>query len=353
MQSLQSAAVRTKNNFDLIRLFAALQVAVSHATDWMHVPAAWLRPLSYFPGVPIFFFISGYLIYQSFANIKRDNRLTVFFTNRILRLYPALIICVVFAVILTYYSGYFAVTDVSRAQFIAWLATQVTFLQFFNPDFFRDYATGKLNASLWTISVELQFYVLTPIVFILFNKYKKTALALFVLCVLFNIGNSTFNPRATTAEKLFNVSFLPWIAMFGFGAYLSTNQFLQQKILKCNILVPLILYIAVYYCAERWNLGTGNSINIVSFVLLAWLVFKAAWTMPALSEKLLHKNDFSYGIYIYHMPIVNFMIYKGMDGSDAYLLTALLCTIGLAMLSWFVVEKPALHLKKVTLRRIA
>jgi peptidoglycan/LPS O-acetylase OafA/YrhL len=90
-----TSSVQTRNNFDLIRLFAAAQVAVSHAADWMHVPLPWLNILGYFPGVPIFFFISGYLIYQSYANIKTPDRLRVFTINRILRLFPALSICIV------------------------------------------------------------------------------------------------------------------------------------------------------------------------------------------------------------------------------------------------------------------
>ena len=78
-----------KNNFDLIRLCAALQVAVFHTAVYMDVGSVWVHYLGYFPGVPIFFFISGFLIYQSYNNI-RANKLKTFFTNRVLRLYPAL-----------------------------------------------------------------------------------------------------------------------------------------------------------------------------------------------------------------------------------------------------------------------
>ena len=61
------------NNFDLIRLAAALQVAFIHAVADLGVAAPWpLRPIAeWFPGVPIFFFISGFLISKSFE--KEDN----------------------------------------------------------------------------------------------------------------------------------------------------------------------------------------------------------------------------------------------------------------------------------------
>ena len=351
MRNPEGSSVQTRNNFDLIRLFAAVQVAISHAADWMHAPVPWLSFLRYFPGVPIFFFISGYLIYQSYANISSPNRLRIFATNRLLRLFPALYVCIIFSILLTYYSGYFSTVQISLKQWIIWLISQFTFLQFFNPDFMRAFGTGKLNASLWTITVELQFYLLTPIIFFLFKNYKKISIGLFAFFVLLNTANSFFNPRVATLEKMFNVSFAPWIAMFILGAYVSTNKALQQRLLKINILIPLVLYLLTYYVALQAELGTDNSINFISFILLGWLVFKAAFTLPALSESLLHKNDISYGIYIYHMPIVNFMIYKQMIGSYLYLALALALTTTIALLSWRLIEKPALRLKKISLRR--
>ena len=140
--------------------------------------------------------------------------------------------------------------------------------------------------------------------------------------------------------------------MFALGAYVSTNKKLQARLLNINILIPLCLYVLTYYLALETDSGTDNSINFLSFILLGWLVFKAAFTLPTLSESILHKNDISYGIYIYHMPIVNFMIYKQMTHSYLYLILALVLTTTIAMLSWRLVEKPALKLKKISLRRV-
>ena len=347
----ESATDQTRNNFDLIRLFAAAQVALTHAADWMHAPLPWLSFIRYFPGVPIFFFVSGYLIYQSYANITTPHRLRIFTTNRILRLFPALYVCIVLSLLLTYYSGYFSTVQITAKQWLTWLLAQFTFVQFFNPDFMRGYGTGKLNASLWTITVELQFYLLTPLIFFLYKSYRKISIGLFVAFVAFNTANSFLNPRTSTLEKLFNVSFAPWIAMFALGAYVSTNKKLQEKLLQINILVPLCLYVLTYYIALEAELGTDNSINFLSFIFLGWLIIKAAFTFPTLSDSILHKNDISYGIYIYHMPIVNFMIYQQFTHSYLYLSLALLLATTMAMFSWRLVEKPALRLKKISLRR--
>lgn len=58
----------TKNNFDLLRLLAATQVAILHITTHLKTPfpEQVVNILEWFPGVPIFFAISGYLIAMSY-----------------------------------------------------------------------------------------------------------------------------------------------------------------------------------------------------------------------------------------------------------------------------------------------
>jgi peptidoglycan/LPS O-acetylase OafA/YrhL len=51
----------------------------------------------------------------------------------------------------------------SAGRFLACLAAQLTIGQFYNPAFLRGFGVGVLNGSLWTIPVELQFYLLLPL----------------------------------------------------------------------------------------------------------------------------------------------------------------------------------------------
>lgn len=158
------------NNFDLIRLFAAAQVAVSHAIyvfapNWgdAYIVQVW----NLFPGVPIFFFISGYLISRSY---EKSKSLSNYSLNRAVRIFPALHICVIFNLLIIAFTGYFAAVEAGlRDIFLLYLA-KTTILQFYNPEFMRGFGDGVLNGSLWTISVELQFYFLTPIIYSLFVR---------------------------------------------------------------------------------------------------------------------------------------------------------------------------------------
>ncbi len=171
-----------------------------------------------------------------------------------------------------------------------------------------------------------------------------------IILILANLGNTFLNDRSNMALKLFRVSFAPWFYMFMAGAYISINKKLQKHILSLDLLFYLILYISSYFLASKYNLGKGNGINFVSYILLCFLIFKLAYTKPTLSRNLLGGNDISYGVYIYHMPVVNLWLFYGIQTKMSSFITALVVTVSIATISWHFIEKPSLKLKKIGLR---
>jgi peptidoglycan/LPS O-acetylase OafA/YrhL len=149
------------------------------------------------------------------------------------------------------------------------------------------------------------------------------------------------------AYELVGVSFVPWIYMFLFGLLFQRNFALIHRAAGGKFLPLLIVY-----CLVCWFAGSGlgwtfgNAVNPVLFVILSFLIFAAAYSNAGLSDRLLKRNDISYGIYIYHMPVVNFLLAVGMVGSKLGLSIAIALTIALAYGSWTLIERPALALKK-------
>jgi peptidoglycan/LPS O-acetylase OafA/YrhL len=347
MTNVKREIKKNLNNFDIIRLIAAIQVGIWHIFYYLNLPLPKFiyLILYYIPGVPIFFFISGYLIFQSYSNIKKNKyRLRFFFINRFLRLFPALFFCFVITLLSIYFSGYLSTQRFTLNEFVIWIFTSLTFLQFYNPDFLRAYGTGVANGSLWTIPIEIQFYILTPLLFIIFKKNKNVKIIIFIIFLIAHFLNSFFNHWDGIFSKLIGVSFIPWFYMFMMGALISANKKIQLKIIKIPLIIYVVIYILTYFLASKYNLGTGNGINFVSYTILCLLVFKIAHTQSQLSSKLL-KVDISYGLYLYHMPIINFCIYNKIQTSYSIIIV-IICTICISIISWYLIEKPSLKLKK-------
>ena len=340
----------TNNNFNLIRLFAALQVAITHSAAYLNIDIKYLKFLDLFPGVPIFFFISGFLIIKSFKKINND-KLKNFFYNRILRIYPGLYFCFILTFLSILFSKYLNNIDINYYQLFLWLVTQLSFFQFYNPDFFRGYGVGVTNGSLWTISIEIQFYLLIFFIYILLNKYKKLLIVVFSTFIILNIVNAIFNEKITIFQKLFNVSFLPWLYMFLWGCYLESNKKLQKKIISYNIFIIIFILIILNYYSAQLNIfrGKTNALNPVEFFFLSIIIFKIAYIKIKIPENFLNKNDISYGVYLYHMPIVNFFIYKNLKETYSVLVLCVILTLSFALISWKIIEKPFLSLKKTSL----
>ena len=345
-----------KNNFDLIRLFAAFQVALVHVFHIMEIETAWLGSfilhLFYlFPGVPIFFFISGFLISRSYES---NSCLKEFFINRVLRLYPGLIACVAFTIVVVMVSGYLQGKGVQWFELGLLFLAKITVFQFYNPEFMRAYGDGVLNGSLWTITVEIQFYLLIPVLFFLLSRKPPQCTAncaLVVLTVLFFILNRLYAVLPDMADKslitkLIGVSFVPWFYIFLLGVLAQRNFELFHTYVagKFHLIFPVYLFSA--YMLSGIGSAFGNNSNPVVAVLLVLTVFSFAYSMPTLSTKVLKGNDMSYGIYIYHMPVVNLLLYSELYRKTEYGFVALLACILLAAISWLMVEKPALRLKR-------
>jgi peptidoglycan/LPS O-acetylase OafA/YrhL len=348
--------VPKSNNFDLIRLFAATQVALLHSANHLAIDFQFpsvTTVIGYFPGVPIFFFVSGFLISRSF---ERNPRVNEFARNRILRIYPALIVCLAVSVLSVAATGYFYTRTVAPGALVAWIAAQVSIAQFFNPTFLRSYGVGVLNGSLWTISVELQFYVLVPCIYaVLHSRLSRSRASNAILLsaiAVFMLANRLYMWGAphyggSLAFALIGVTFVPWVYMFLVGLLFQRNFASLQRAVRGKFLPLLVVYcLACWFARSGLGWMFGNSLPPVLFVILSFLIFAAAYSNDSLSDRLLKRNDISYGLYIYHMPVVNFLLAVGMGGSKMGFAIAIAVTIALAFGSWIFIERPALALKK-------
>ncbi len=346
--------IHRENNFDLIRLIAALQVAVYHGAEHFNLKGkssffdAFISFISYFPGVPIFFFISGFLIYASYNRNKNDWY--KYAKNRLLRIYPALIVCSIFLVIVLLIEG----VSCSLSKFSMYFLGQITLFQFWTPDCLRLWGVGTPNGSLWTIAVELQFYLFIPLFGLFVKKVEKLnakfiLLTFFVLSYGFSLWHQNM-PSELLYVKVIGVSLFPYLfffilGMFCFEYWSKIEKLIQGKAFYYFLVYVLFCWIFSYQLALFNPSYSPNFIGLCSILLLLACVVSFAFTNQSLSEKMLKGNDISYGVYIYHMIVVNLFVQHIHDFRFVHLIYVIIVTVITAYFSWRFVEKKALLIK--------
>jgi len=334
------------NNFDLIRIFAASQVMVQHSCAHLNIRTPFfLSVIDNFQGVPIFFVISGYLISSSF---ERNGTLKNYLTNRFLRIYPGLWACILLTLLT---ASIFGGINFLNAQTPPWLLAQMIGL-IYTPHFLSAYGFGSYNGSLWTIPIELQFYLVLPILYyLLYRAGRKNAAVLVALLVFVSIAyllNIAFPGMGGLNEsktgKLFRYTFMPQFYIFLTGVSLQ-----RLKAHQSGLIYGKGLYWAAAYLLFNYIVPDFSAKFLASSLILAITTISLAYTLPHVSHRLLNGTDISYGVYIYHGIILNILVQFNYLNNVYYLFMLFIATYVMAFLSWTFIEKPILRRKRKTI----
>ena len=353
---LKKIHINRNNFFDYIRLYASFQVLIMHGSTYLkyNIPELISYIFSY-SGVPIFFALSGFLVTISWIN--SGFNLKKYLISRFLRIFPALWISVLTSFLLLIIFGKYKFAFSFKG--ILWLFSQASFLNFWNPDELRDFGVGVINGSLWTISVELQFYILVPLLIGIFIYFKKkyrgliSSLSLIIIALL-SVSINQFIPPLPSGDgtaaregsiliKLLYVSFAPYLCSFIMGMLLALIVgFVGQKVSSIYFIFFGILILLID------NIPLINeSISLWIYPIYTALIFVG---IGLVSNPLPIKFDISYGLYLYHMIVLNFLLkinqFYQFNISFIYFLLSIL----LAFTSWYLIESPILKMKKTILK---
>jgi peptidoglycan/LPS O-acetylase OafA/YrhL len=310
-----------------------------------HINDVHIKFLDFFPGVPAFFFFSGFLIYASYNKSKSNID---YFINRFLRLFPGLlVVCLAGVLLVIFYKGYTGLPLLSQV-YVPWFLAQVTLGQAYNPAEFRNIGVGVVNGSLWTITVEILFYLSVPII-VFFERYFKY-LVHFLFCfsfLFYAVGPDFLSFNFLLNKTFFDfMSLTPivwgWMFLSGVLAF-KYFDYLKPYLSYFWLCIPLAFVIAIYGVDNVFFKATGNQLGLIYFSLYVTILLYVSFGLPHIRLPF----DLSYGIYIWHMIAVNFLLVVGVKNS----LFAVLLTIIASIFSWYCVEKPALNLKKYSIRR--
>jgi peptidoglycan/LPS O-acetylase OafA/YrhL len=306
-------------------------------------------------GVPIFFALSGFLLYRGFANAHRLGRtapsMTGFWWKRALRIVPTYWVAFAGCVVL------FGV----RPHGLSKLMRYLTFTQIYRADT----ALGGLPQA-WSLCVEVSFYALLPLYARAIGALSKRmkwaqaetigVAALVAITVGYRVTLGLMDPSWKGTALFWLPAHLDSFAV-GIGCAVAIVGGSRGRGLHWATCWPIaaIVYLYVAYAMDLpkglVELGDGQSLvrqgcyTLIALLLLAPLTYGRSAPRGLASTPLAWLGVWSYGIYLWHKSMITWLAEHINDvefGGNMVLITALAIvgSAGLASLTWRFVEQP-------------
>ena len=328
------------NNFDLLRFAFAFIVLLVHAhvLSGLEDFSVLSRVLSSEIAVKSFFIVSGFLIFMSYEN---SSSMKSYFQKRIRRIYPAYF-CIVLVCALS--GALFSTLSLgeyfSSALLIKYVAANLVFLNFLQPalpGLFENNAMQAVNGALWTLKIEVMFYLLVPFVVMAFRRFGRIPVLsmLYVLSVTYSMSMEMLARKTGSGIYLELQRQLPGQLVFFIAGALGYYYFP----LFAKHASWLVLLAIGAFALQVWLPWV-----VVQPVALGLLVIYLACVFPY-AGNFGRYGDFSYGIYILHFPILQLLVAHHLFEGHPWrtLMLAGGVVVVAAFFLWHLVERPFLR----------
>ena len=369
------------NSLNFLRLAMCISVIVSHSITLGGFGTEWTLGGRFTIGLaPLFGFfgLSGFLI----AGSASKNKVGRYFWQRFLRIMPAYWLCIVITALVIgalawthqhhatpcgIVSCYYLVPHDGPFEYLYhnWLlgVNQVNIGS--TP------SGGPVpyfwNNAVWTLIPEVFCYsILAALSFLKLLHNRRVVVGLTCVAWLVEVVVARWGPMNTTPHAFGFITIPP---SFILGATMLTPVFLTGSVLYLfRDKVPdsgwLALGLVAVFVAGAWLPFFGQeSFRFLHYlpgatsVMAPAIAYPFLWLgihLPPLFQRVGVRNDYSYGVYIYGWPVQQLLGMWGVQhhGYVVYTASAIIGALGFAILSWHLVEKRALSLKKVDPRAI-
>lgn len=292
--------VSKENGFTALRILCALIVVYEHfiiLTNFSFVSLE-LRGIA----VKIFFILSGFWVTRSFFT---SETLKIFYIKRIKKIFPFyLFVVFAAAIFFVFFSTLDASSYFKDKGFWKYLIANISTLNFLHPGLPGVFNGEPINGSLWTIKIELGFYIILPIiVFFCVGKkeYKKARCiimlsifyflsVIYISIVPFIIQHYNLSESITNQLPAFVNYFSVGILCFFFYDYFFD--------LWNKLIIPGVVLLSLCYFF--------NNVIVTAFMEPIALGIITMWIGLKFKPFFLFRKvyDFSYILYLIHYPII-------------------------------------------------
>jgi peptidoglycan/LPS O-acetylase OafA/YrhL len=333
------------NNFDAVRILAALVVIFGHAHPLSGATdATVLGNAVQSIAVKIFFVVSGFLVAKSW---QADPHLVRYLMRRGMRLIPGLALVLFLTVfVLGPMSTELTVPDYfkSRAPFYYFIYNIFLYPAYSLPGvFLGNPYPGAVNGSLWSLPVEVFMYLLLPMLFALTLKNRVPGMFIALTCAMCCMALEYLAYTSTHVQIIVWGTGLRSVA--DVGPYFFVGSLYALTSMKRWLDAPIALFVIAV--AALFQPKSYLAQQIILLIALPYAVLSFATLATPLVSRVGLWGDPSYGIYLYGFPIQQAFFHL-MGRGMGVTINAVLASI-VALLfgygSWHVIEKRVLAMK--------
>ena len=221
-------------------------------------------------GVILFFYLSGYLIY---ASIDRGKNIAFFLYKRLLRIYPPYLFSIAIVLIMPIFFNFYPVYGMRDI--------------FANIFFIKDFLNAPyMNNVYWSLLVEVRFYFIIFVFFLLSRHFKFLKIEyLLLLLLLVNYTKLFFTGSGSW--------FVTWLLLFFIGILF--YKYVTNKI-KIGVLIVcyFVILVSVYVFRDLSSFLSAVACTII---------FAFCFYFNCTNRVLIFFGNISYSLYLVHAPI--------------------------------------------------
>jgi peptidoglycan/LPS O-acetylase OafA/YrhL len=329
-----------------LAILAVLAVHTNHLFGWSLLKGGSI-------GVDIFFVLSGFLItcilLEEWAATGQLN-LRNFYLRRCLRLVPALLLLL--GAMLLVSNLLFSPEEAAQTR------RTVPIALFYLSDFFASLSPetglGALRHT-WSLAMEEHFYLIWPPLLLLLLKTGYSKRVLFALTVTLALmicfhRGLLFQLSASPARTYFGFDTRADALLIGCAAGMAVSWGLFRSMNRLSALAVALLVVSIIgtdFASPVMHEGGFTILALATGLLLLNLVLDGKGILQSVLESrpLVWVGKVSYGLYLWHYPMFKWIKYVSAPW-PVKLFVALLATFAVTSLSFYVLERPLLRLKK-------
>lgn len=253
-------------------------------------------------GVELFFIISGFIITLSIENYKTKGSfvlLKTFYFRRFFRIFPPYFIIITCSLI---FNLLFLNTLSVENGINSYLASIFFIHSLIYPGEFP-----FLSGAAWSLEIEMQFYILAPILFLLFNgqnNHLKISLNLIFFLLFFIANNIGYNVETKSLLNYAHYFFLGNILVF----FKHHKKYIENHY-NVLLIAIIVIYILIYILNIKYT--NANSLIILNKLFTLLILFTGLYYILYLNKVKILTNiiltkigKISYSIYLLNYPVI-------------------------------------------------